>query len=85
MSEPNSVRAAAEAIASNPKVATAVATSTVTMGAASQLEILQGMLAVVSLSVGILTAIVVLAIQTIKLVRVWRAWRADQPEPMEAP
>jgi hypothetical protein len=83
MSEIANARSAAEAIAGNPKFATAVAASTASMGAASQLEILQGVLAIVSLSVGILTALVVLAIQTIKLVRVWRAWQADQPETAE--
>lgn len=73
-------RNAAEAIASNPKFATAVAAGTASMGAASQLEILQGALAIVSLSVGILTALVVLAIQSIKLVRVYRAWQSGSPE-----
>lgn len=74
------VRNAAEAIASNPKFATAVAAGTASMGAASQLEILQGTLAIVSLAVGILTALVVLAIQSIKLVRVYRDWRDETPE-----
>lgn len=80
MNEPESIRSAVEAVASNPKVATAVAAGTASIGAAAQLEIIQGMLSVASMVVGILTAIVVLAIQSIKLVRVWRDWRADQQE-----
>lgn len=69
--------------ASNPKVATAVAAGTASLGAAANFELMQGYLSVASMTVGIVTAIVVLAIQCIKLVRVWRAWRADYPEPQE--
>lgn len=83
MNEPESARAAIEAIASSPKFATSVAAGTTALGAAARFDLIQGALSVASLLVGILTACVVLAIQTIKLVRVWKAWRADQPEPKD--
>lgn len=74
---------AVEAIASNPKVATAVAAGTTTIGAAAKFDVLQGVLSMASMSIGIVTGVVVLAIQTIKLVRVWKAWHAEQPEPKD--
>ena len=83
MSEHETARQAIEAVASSPKVATAVAAGTASLGAAVQFDVLQGALSIVSMLVGIITALVVLGIQTIKLVRVWRAWKADQPEPEE--
>lgn len=83
MNEPEGARAAIEAVASSPKFATAVAAGTTSLGAAAKFELIQGMLSVASLTVGIMTALVVLAIQTIKLVRVWRAWQADRPEPRD--
>lgn len=83
MKEPESARAAIEAVASSPKFATAVAAGNMSLGAAAKFELIQGALSLASLTVGIITACVVLAIQTIKLVRVWRAWQADQPEPRD--
>lgn len=83
MREQESVSQAIETIASNPKVATAVATGTTSLGAAVQFDVLQGFLSLASMTVGIITGLVVLSIQVIKLVRVWRAWRADQPDPKE--
>ena len=80
MNEPN-LGAALEAAASNPKVATLVAAGTASIGAASQLEWIQGALSIGSMTVGLATGLVVLGIQTIKLVRVWKAWQADRPEP----
>jgi len=74
-----------EAIASSPKVATAVAAGTASLGAAAKLEMIQGLLSLFSMGIGIATAIVVLAIQIIKLVRVWKAWHAEQPEPKDLP
>lgn len=74
---------AVEAIASSPKVATAVAAGTASIGAAAKLEIIQGALSVTSMAIGIATGVVVLVIQSIKLVRIWRAWHADQPEPKD--
>lgn len=80
MSEPTSVNAAIEA-ASNPKVATVVATATASIGAASKFELIQGALSIMSMTVGLCTALIVLVIQSIKLVRVWKAWKADKPDP----
>lgn len=81
--EPETLRAAVEAVASNPKVATVVAAGTASLGAAAKFEFIQGALSAMSMTVGIITGCVVLAIQSIKLVRVWRAWKADQPEPRD--
>lgn len=83
MREPEAVKQAIEALASNPKVATVVATGTASLGAAVRFDVLTGMLSIISMMVGIVTACVVLGIQTIKLVRVWKAWKADQPEPAD--
>lgn len=83
MSEHESARAAIEAVAASPKFATVVAAGTTSLGAAAKFDLIQGALSLASLTVGIITACVVLAIQTIKLVRVWRAWQADQPEPRD--
>lgn len=74
---------AVEAVASNPKVATLVAASTASAGAAAQFDLMHGFLSIASMSIGILTAIVVLAIQLIKLQRNYRAWMADRPEPTD--
>jgi hypothetical protein len=71
--------------ASNPKVATAVAAGTASLGAAANFEFIQGALSIASMTVGIATAVVVFAIQAIKLHRVWTAWRADRPEPGDLP
>lgn len=73
MNEPENVRSAVEVIASHPKVATAVAVANTSLGAyASTLEIWQGWLGFISLSIGCLTGLVVLAYQVIRLVRFWR-------------
>ena len=72
MQEPENVRSAIEAAASNPKTAAAVAASTTAIGAATKLEALQGWLSVVSMGVGIATALVVLGIQLIRLEKAWR-------------
>jgi predicted RND superfamily exporter protein len=77
MQEPENVRSAIEAAASNPKTAAAVAASTTAIGAATKLEALQGWLSVVSMGVGIATALVVLGIQLIRLEKAWRE-RAQQ-------
>ena len=82
MSEPSVGQAITEA-ASNPKVATAVATATASIGAASKFELIQGFLSLASMTIGLITAGVVLAIQLIKLLRTWRAWRDDKPLPKE--
>jgi hypothetical protein len=83
MSEPDTVRSAIEVAASNPKVASIVAASTASVGAATQLEIMQGILSIVSMGVGIFTGLVVLAIQLIKLHRNYKAWQREEPEPNE--
>jgi len=73
-----SARSAIEAAASNPKVATAIAAGTTSIGAAAKLEVIQGWLSVVSMGVGIVTAIVVLGIQLIRLERAWRDRRSAE-------
>jgi hypothetical protein len=66
MNEPENVRSAIEAAASNPKVATFVAASTSSIGAATQFGIIDGWLSRCALIVGLLTAVVVLGIQLIR-------------------
>lgn len=81
MSEPaESIRMAVEAVASNPKVATAVAASTASIGAAAKFDMLQSGIGMASLLVGFITGCTVLAIQLIKLVRVWRSWDPHRVE-----
>lgn len=60
-------------LASSPRVATAVASGSVALGAAGKLELFQGVLSTASLLVGFLTGTVVLAIQIIKLMRYMRS------------
>jgi hypothetical protein len=67
MHEPETVRSAIEAAASNPKIATLVAASTTGIGAATQLGIIDGWLSRGSMIVGLITAVVVLGIQVIRL------------------
>lgn len=64
---------AVESIASSPKVATAVAAGTASLGAAAQFELIQGVLSIASMTAALLTSLVVLTYQLIKLVRYWRA------------
>lgn len=77
------VRSAVEAAASSPKVATVVAGSTVGMGAAAKLELLQSAIGMGSLIVGFMTGCIVMTIQLIKLIRVYRSWSPHKPEVKE--
>jgi hypothetical protein len=61
-----------ESAASDPKIATAIAGSTAVVGAAARLDVIQGWLSVVSMGVGVVTALVVLGIQLIRLEKAWR-------------
>jgi len=85
MNEPSSAGQMIADAASNPKVATVVATATASVGAASQLELIHGFLSLASMTIGLITAGVVLAIQLIKLVRTYKAWRDDEPDPGAQP
>ena len=67
--------------ASNPKVATAVAAGAGSTGFFSYLDQIQGVLSIVSMGVGILTASIVCAIQLIKLKRTWQAYKKGELEP----
>lgn len=61
--------------ASNPKVATFVAAGNVSTGIATQLDMITGIVAMVSVWLGAVTGAVVLLIQLLKLPRAWREWR----------
>ena len=67
MNEPEHVRSAIEAAASNPKIATLVAASTTGIGAATQLGLIDGWLSRGSMIIGLITGVVVLGIQVIRL------------------
>lgn len=72
---------AIDTAASNPKVATVYAAATVAAGSSITLDIVRDTIGIVSITIGTLTGMVVLAIQMIKLIRVWKAWQANAPEP----
>lgn len=69
MMKNENVQSVLEAVTSNPKVASVVAAGTASIGAASQFDLIQGWLAIGSMSLGILTGVVVLFIQLIRLER----------------
>ena len=81
MNEPENVRSAIEAAASNPKVATLVAASTSSIGAATQFGIIDGWLSRCALIVGLLTAVVVLGIQLIRFEMALRERAQKNREP----
>jgi hypothetical protein len=80
MNEPENVRSAIEAAASNPKVATVVAASTSGVGAATQFGIIDGWLSRCALLIGLLTAVVVLGIQIIHFELALRKRARDKKE-----
>jgi hypothetical protein len=80
MKEPETVRSAIEAAASNPKVATVVAAGTTGIGAANQFGLIDGWLSRGSMIVGLLTAVVVLGIQLIRLEMALRERAQDKKE-----
>jgi hypothetical protein len=80
MKEPETVRSAIEAAASNPKIATVVAASTTGIGAATQFGLIDGWLSRGSMIVGLITAVVVLGIQLIRLEMALRERAQDKKE-----
>lgn len=66
MTEHDNVSAALDAVASNPKVATAVAAATSAMGAASVLSQVQTVLGLISLAIGCVVGLYVLRSNRIK-------------------
>lgn len=66
MNEPDNMRAALEAVASNPKVSSIVAATTASMGAASLLSQIHTILGIISLLIGCGVGIYVLRINSIK-------------------
>ena len=80
MQETENVKSAIEAVASNPTVASAVAAGNISMGSLVWLDIVHGLLSLISLGVGIVTGLVILGIQLIRLEKAWRERRADTAE-----
>lgn len=66
MSDQENVKVALEAVASNPKVASIIAASNITMGAASILNDIQTVLGLISLAIGCLVGLYTLRILHIK-------------------
>lgn len=66
MSEQESAKAALEAVASNPKVASVVAAATASMGATSLVSQIHTILGVISLAIGCIVGLYVLRINAIK-------------------
>lgn len=69
--------------ASNPKIATAVATATVSIGGASSLELFRSLIGDASLVIGFCTCVLVAAVQLIKLLRELRAYRNGDASPKD--
>lgn len=78
MDEPETVRAAIETAASNPKIAMGVAATTTYLGAASMMEVIQGALSVVSLVIGCLVGLFVIRIHMVKYKLLMRAWESGE-------
>lgn len=72
ITENEPVSSAIEAVASDPRIAGALAGSTTALGAAAWFNLIQGWLSVISMCVGIVTGIAVLGIQLIRLEKAWR-------------
>jgi hypothetical protein len=72
MQETENVKSAIESAASNPTVAAAVAAGNISMGSLVWLDIVHGLLSLISLGVGIVTGLVILGIQLIRLEKAWR-------------
>lgn len=66
MGDQENVKAALEAVASNPKVASIVAAANITMGAASILNDIQTVLGLISLAIGCGVGLYAFRIQQIK-------------------
>lgn len=67
-------KSALEVAASNPKVASAVATTTTAVGASSIVDLLQGWLGVISAAVGIIVGLYVIRAQNVKYKILMRAY-----------
>jgi len=80
MKETDNVISALEAVASNPKVASATIGSVFAANLAANLGVIQGWLSVISMSIATLTALVVLVYHVIKTLRLWREWQDDDKE-----
>jgi hypothetical protein len=80
MHETENVKSAIEAAASNPTVATAVAAGNISMGALVGMDIIHGLLSLISLGVGIITGLVILGIQLIRLEKAWRERAQENKE-----
>lgn len=66
MNEAENIKSALEAVASNPKVASAVSVVTTSMGVTAVMSQIQTILGLVSLAIGCLVGIYVLRINAIK-------------------
>lgn len=84
MNDPNGIKAAVETAASNPKVASIVAVTTTSLGAASTLELMQSVLGLVSLVIGCLVGLFVIRIHWIKYKILRRAWDSGAVEKDES-
>jgi hypothetical protein len=80
MQETENVKSAIEAAASNPTVAAAVAAGNISMGSLVWLDIVHGLLSLISLGIGIVTGLVIFGIQLIRLEKAWRERRAEAVE-----
>lgn len=78
-----SARSTVEAAANNQKVGVVVATATTSVGAASGLEIIHGLLSDISMCVGIVAGLLVIAVRLITLYRHVVSFKNNAPIPKE--
>jgi hypothetical protein len=80
MQETENVKSAIEAAASNPTVAATVAAGNISMGSLVWLDIVHGLLSLISLGIGIVTGLVIFGIQLIRLEKAWRERSQESKE-----
>jgi len=67
--------------AQNPKLASIVAGGATSSGLLAHYNLIHGWLSILTMTVGLGTALIVGAIQLLKLLRNWKAYKNNEPEP----
>jgi len=67
--------------AQNPKLASFVAGGATSSGLLAHYNLIHGWLSILTMAVGLGTALIVGAIQLLKLLRNWKAYKNNEPEP----
>lgn len=80
MSDPKSLSAAAETLASNPKVASTIAVGATSMGYAGTMEMLHGIIGLTSMIIGCIVGLFVIRVHYLKGKQLQRALDASDFE-----